>query len=243
MTRFVVAARYLTIVPIPSRLAAHDAPGTAAAWFPVVGLAIGGIVLGVDRLAAMAVAPLLAAALVVAAWKLVTGALHLDGLADCIDGLAGGDPARRIEIMRDSRVGTFGATAVVVVVVLAVAAVASIDPRARGGALVLAPVAGRAMAPIVGRVFAPAAAGHGASFRAGLGGAAPIVAAIVALVVAVAALGATGVVALLLAATAGLAWAAFMARRLGGITGDVHGAVVELTELAVLLTAAARHPA
>jgi adenosylcobinamide-GDP ribazoletransferase len=243
VTRFVAAARYLTIVPIPSRFAAHEAPGPAAAWFPVVGLLIGGVLVGVDRLAALAFAPLLAAALVVAVWKLVTGALHLDGLADCVDGLAGRDPARRLEIMRDSRIGTFGTTAVVLAVVLAVAGVAGIDARARGGALILAPVAGRAMAPIVGRLFASAAAGHGASFRAGLGGAAPIVAAIVALVVAVAALGATGLAALLVAGAVGLAWAAFMARRLGGITGDVHGAVIELAELAALLTVAARHPA
>jgi adenosylcobinamide-GDP ribazoletransferase len=98
------------------------------------------------------------------------------------------------------------------------------------------------MAPLVGRAFPPAGAGHGASFRADLGSWTPVIAGIIALVVAVAALGVAGLVAVLVAGMVALAWAAFMARRLGGITGDVHGAVVELTEVSVLLVVAAAHP-
>jgi len=81
---------------------------------------------------------------------------------------------------------------------------------------------------------------HGASFRADLGRAAPVVTVVLALAVAVVTMGGRGVVALLLAAVGALAFAAFMSRRLGGVSGDVHGAVIELSELVVLLTAAAR---
>jgi len=145
--------------------------------------------------------------------------------------------------MHDSRIGAFGAIGLVLFLLLEIGAVSGIDPRARSGALVLAPVVGRTMPPLVARAFRPAAAGHGASFRGTLGRAAPAVATVIAVALALATLRADGVVALLLAAAAALGFAAFMARRLGGVSGDVHGAAVELSELVVLLTAAAAHPA
>lgn len=240
MTRLVTATRYLTVLPIPGAKTAHEGPGAAAAWFPVVGLAIGAILAVADRLAAGLFVPLLAGVLTVTAWKLVTGGLHLDGLADCLDGLAGRDPAHRLVIMRDSHIGAFGAIGLVLFLLLEVAAVSGIDPPARGPALVLAPVVGRAMPPVIARVFPSPGPGHGASFRAELGRAAPAVAVVVAVTVAVLTMGARGVLALALAAAVALALGAFMSRRLGGVTGDVHGAVIELSEVVVLLTAAAR---
>ena len=243
MTRLVNAARYLTILPIPGARTAHAGPGASAAWFPVVGLAIGILLAVVDRLASAVFVPLLGALVTLTVWKLVTGGLHLDGLADCFDGLLGRDPAHRLAIMHDSRIGAFGATGLVLLLLLTIGAVSGIEPRAHTGVLVAAPVVGRAMPPIIGRIFAAPGPGHGASFRADLGTSAPIVAAIFAVLVTVVMMGSAGVVALLLAPSAALAWAALMARRLGGVSGDVHGAVVELSELVVLLTAAAAHPA
>lgn len=240
MTRLVNAARYLTIVPIPGAKTAHEGPGAAAAWFPVVGLAIGAGLAIVDQVTSALFAPLLAASLTVTAWKLVTGGLHLDGLADCFDGLVGRDPAHRLAIMHDSRIGAFGAIGLVLFLLLEIAAVSGVDPRVRGHALILAPVVGRAMPPVVARVFPAAGPGHGASFRAELGRVAPVVAVVLALVVAVPTMGARGVLALALAAAVALALGLFMSRRLGGVSGDVHGAVIELSEVVVLLTAAAR---
>ena len=239
MTRLVNAARYLTILPIPGPRAAHERPGKAAAWFPVVGLALGGMLALADRLMGAVFVPLLAALLTVTAWKLVTGGLHLDGLADCLDGRVGRDPAHRLTIMHDSRIGAFGAMGLVLLLMLEIGAVSGIDAQVRGPALVLAPVVGRTMPLIVARVFRSVGSGHGASFRADLGRAAPALAAIFALVVAIATLGARGVLALALAAVVALAMGAFMSRRLGGVSGDVHGAVIELSEVVVLLTAAA----
>jgi adenosylcobinamide-GDP ribazoletransferase len=243
VTRLVNAARYLTIVPLPGASTHHQGPGAAAAWFPVVGLAIGGLLAIVDRVTSALFVPLLAALLTVTAWKLVTGGLHLDGLADTLDGLTGRDPGQRLAIMRDSRIGAFGAIGLVLFLLLEIAAVSGIEASARGAALVLAPVVGRAMSPIVGRIFPAGPAGHGARFRAELGAAAPFVAAAIAVATALLTMRARGVVALGLAAAVALAVAAFMTRRLGGVTGDVHGAVIELSEVVVLLTAAAAAPA
>jgi adenosylcobinamide-GDP ribazoletransferase len=243
VTRLVNAARYLTILPIPGVRHSHEGPGAAAGWFPVIGLLIGTLLAGVDRVATALFAPLLAALVTVTMWKLVTGGLHLDGLADCLDGLAGRDPVQRLAIMHDSRIGAFGATGLVLFLLLEIAAVTGIDPRARTGALVLAPVVGRSLTPIVGRVFPPIGAGHGASFRADLRGWMPIVAGVLALAVAGVSMGGAGLLALGLGAAIGIAFAALMTRRLGGVNGDVHGAVIELSEVVVLLTAAAVAPA
>jgi adenosylcobinamide-GDP ribazoletransferase len=243
MTRLVMAVRYLTIVPIPGWASAREGPGTAAGWFPVVGLAIGAVVLVVDRAASAIFAPLLAALITVAAWKILTGGLHLDGLADSLDGLGGHDVEHRLALMRDGRIGAFGAIGLVLFLMLLIAAVSGIEPGARGGAVLAAPVVGRTMPPVLGRIFPAARSGHGAAFRAQLGPVAPIAAPALALVIAFAALGVHGIVALAVALGLALALGASMTRRLGGITGDVHGAAVELAEAAVLLTVAAGHPA
>ena len=88
MTGLALAVRFLTIVPLPGRTAHDvDALGRAAVWFPVVGLGIGFVLVGVERVTSVLFPSLLAALLTVTAWKVLTGGLHLDGLADCLDGL------------------------------------------------------------------------------------------------------------------------------------------------------------
>jgi adenosylcobinamide-GDP ribazoletransferase len=236
-----MAARYLTIVPIPGSAPAREAPGAAAGWFPVVGFVIGAMLVIVDGIATSLFVPLLAALVTVTAWKLVTGGLHLDGLADCLDGLMGRDAEQRLAIMRDSRIGAFAAIGLVLVLLLEIAAVSGIASPLRWRALLVAPVVGRAMPPLVARAFPAAGAGQGRDFRAGVRASATVAATIFAFVVAVAALGPRGGLAFLLAAGVAMALGAFMTRRLGGVSGDVHGAAVELAELAVLLTIAA-HP-
>jgi adenosylcobinamide-GDP ribazoletransferase len=243
VTRLVTAIRYLTIVPISGGAAGHEGLGSAAVWFPVVGLFLGAALALIDRATTSLFAPLLAALFTVTAWKVVTGGLHLDGLADCLDGLAGGDPARRLAIMRDSRIGTFGAVGLILFLMLELATVSGIDAGVRGRALLLAPVIGRAMPPLLARLFPPLAVGQGAQFRAGLGPTTPALTTMLAVVVALATLGAGGAGALAISIGLSVAVGAFMSRRLGGVTGDVHGAAVELSELAVLVVVAALHPA
>ena len=232
----VVALRYLTILPGPGGADIRQELGRAAAWFPVVGLALGLLLVGVDGVTGRLFPPLLSAVLTVTAWKVLTGGLHLDGLADCLDGLAGRDGEHRLAIMRDSRIGTFGAAGLVLFLVLEVAAVADLPPPERWRVLLAAPAIARAAPPVLARLFAAARSdGQGAAFMTGVGAVGAALAVAVALVVALGALGLAGVGAALLALMAAAAVAGYLGRRLGGLTGDVLGAGVEVAELVVLL--------
>ena len=241
MARALLAIRYLTIVPVSRRAhAGLEDLGGAAPWFPVVGAGLGLALAAVDAVAIRLFPPLVAALLTVTAWKVLTGGLHLDGLADCLDGLAGHDPAQRRAVMSDSRIGAFGAVGLVLSLMFQLAALGELPLGMRWRALVTAPVIARSTPALLGRLFRPARAdGQGAMFCAGLGRAAVPVGISVAVVVAVGVLGALGVVALAVGIGVAVVTAAFLSRRIGGVTGDVLGAVVELTELAVLLAVSA----
>ena len=233
-----LAVRYLTIAPIPA--GPHVEPATlgrAAPWFPVIGLALGLAVAGVEWGTSLMFPPLLDALLAVTAWKLLTGGLHLDGLSDCLDGLVGRDADDRLRIMHDSRIGAFGAIGLILFLFLEVSAVYELPSGVRWRALIVAPAVARALPPLVAWLFPPAMlVGQGAMFRSGLTRVGVLGALALALVIALAALGTIGLVAFAFAAvvTVSLAW--FFVRRLGGVTGDVLGAGIEIGELIVLLT-------
>jgi adenosylcobinamide-GDP ribazoletransferase len=241
VTSLLRALRYLTIVPVPGGgEAAPETLGRSAAWFPVAGLAIGLVLVAVDRLAALLFPGLLAALLTVTAWKLLTGGLHLDGLADCLDGLMGADREQRLAIMHDSRIGAFGAIGLILFLLLEIAAVAELVAPTRWRALLVTPVIARALPPLLGRLHPPARpAGQGAMFLHALPARAAPIALGTALVVAAAGLGVAGIAALGAGTLAAVALTRFLAGRLGGITGDVLGAAVETAELTSLLTMAA----
>jgi adenosylcobinamide-GDP ribazoletransferase len=236
-----VAARYLTIVPI--RGPAHaplEALGRSAAWFPIVGIGLGLLLVLVDRVTGWLFSPLLAALLTVTVWKLVTGGVHLDGLADCLDGLVGRDAEHRLAIMRDSRIGAFGTIGLILFLMLEIVALAELVPPIRGSALFAAPAIARATPAVLAALFRPARAdGQGAAFHAGVRPSAIAIGLAAAVAAASFALGGLGVATLAAALVAAVAVAAFVAGRLGGVTGDVLGAAVEISELAVLLTVSA----
>jgi len=242
MRSLVLAVHFLTIVRLPVREA--DGPGAlgrAGVWFPAVGLALGAVIAGADHALRLALPPLVAAVLVVAAWKILTGGLHLDGLADCLDGLGARRPEDRLRVMRDSRLGAFGATGLVLALLLAVSLVAELPVAIRAAALVLAPAAARAVPPLAGAAL-PAATpgeGRGAAFLVGLPRAAGILAVVALAALALLGGGAWAGVAVAAGGALGLAWCAAFARRLGGLTGDVLGGAVEVAELAALLGATA----
>ena len=233
----VLAIRYLTILPVPGHDDTDRGLGRAAAWFPVVGLALGLLLVGVDRVTTLLFPPLLSALLTVTVWKLLTGGLHLDGLADCLDGLMGRDREHRLAIMRDSRIGTFGAVGLILFLMLEVVAVSDLPPAQRWRVLVAAPTVARAVPPLLARLFGAARSeGQGAAFVAGVRASGAAVALAVAALVAVAMLGVPGLVTAALALLVGVVAAWLIARRLGGLTGDVLGAAVEGAELALVLT-------
>jgi len=242
MASLILAVRFLTIVPVPGGEATGPgALGRAAWWFPAIGLALGGAFMLADRVLVALVPPLLSAALILAIWKGSTGGIHLDGLADCLDGLSGANPEHSLAIMRDSRIGVFGALGLVLCLLIAGAALAGLPGAARAPMLLIAPAVGRLTPLLVGLLVHASSPGRGlgAGFLAALPAAAGPVWLGVLLVLAWALIGAAGVAVAVGALVAGVGGVMVLARRLGGLTGDALGAGVEIAELALLVLGAA----
>ncbi len=240
---------------IPAGGGAELGEGDAAAavlWMPAVGLLLGGIgagaILGVGAGGASGPRRLLGAALAVALLALLTGGLHLDGLADTADGLGSRRPApQALDIMHRSDVGPMGVAALVLVLLIQVAALAAI-PRTSlaAAALVLAAVTGRVAVVLATGSPAARPGGFGA-LVAGQTTARDRVLSVALLGGAVLAAGlaaggwafaARGLAAALAGLLAGALLQQFAWRRLGGMTGDVFGAIVEVSTTAVLLACA-----
>jgi adenosylcobinamide-GDP ribazoletransferase len=240
-----IAALFLTRLPVrPERPVAMPDLARAVHLFPVVGAAVGAVGgLGYLVASLLGLPSLPASIVAVAAMVLATGALHEDGLADTADGLAAGaDRARALEIMRDSRIGSYGTIALVLVLMARLTALASFwDPLHVAAILIAAGAASRAAMPLVMRLQ-PSARGQGLAAAAGrpearhvaLGCGLAVAIALVCLPAG------TALVALAWLALAATATAAFLGRRLGGCTGDTLGAVQQIGEVAFLLAVVAR---
>ena len=239
-----IAMRHLTVLPLRYDPAeAHGEPARALLWFPVAGVVIG---LAVAAAMALPLPPLVRAALALTVWIGVTGALHEDGVMDCADAaFAPVTRERRLEILRDPRVGAFGVAAEGLTLLLRFAALASVSPLAP----LTATVTGRWIMTLSLSLWRPARAeGLGARFAHGASAAAPTVTAVGALLgVSVIAQGVSGHGGrVLTSAAAGLAaglltsW--WLARRFGGLSGDAHGASAVAAECAALLAWAAAPP-
>ncbi len=238
MRSFWSAVGFLTLLPVPSHDLPPDGLRSAARWFPAVGLLLGGLLAAAGWVAAWLFPPAVAAVLTVMIWVGLTGALHLDGLADCGDGLL--PPVareRRLEIMRDPRVGAFGVTAVVLVLLLKVASLASL--AAPWPALLLAPTWARWLILVAARQPSARPVGMGASLGPLLDKQSLFLTLLLPFVLTAVTgaqqwslLPAAGA-----AVVAALSLVVFARRRLGGVTGDVYGAVVEVGEAVFLCVA------
>lgn len=236
----VCAFGLLTRLPLPKG-ARGSAMGEGVWAWPLVGLVaglLGGIVYAIAW--RFHLSPWLCSLLAILALILVTGGFHEDGLADTADGMGGRTPERRLAIMKDSRIGSYGALALILSVALRAGALAQIgEPRRVLAALILAGMAGRAAMPGVLLLSAPARPGGLAASlgdlsrsRASVGWG---IAAVLALLLAGAEAAALAALAAILVA---LALAGLGRRSLGGYTGDTLGATEQLTECAVLLVLA-----
>jgi adenosylcobinamide-GDP ribazoletransferase len=234
---------FLTRLPYVGAPAATGADVARASWvFPIVGIAIGLIGALVAWLAdSLGLHPFISGTLAIAVIVLVTGCLHEDGLADMVDGFGGGgSPMLKLEIMRDSRVGAYGTSALILSFMLRAGALASFaDPAFVAPALIAAEAGARATMPVFMRLVPPARQ-DGLSAEAGMPpDRAALIAALIGVVVLVLCLGfGGGLIAALLvvAAIVFLAW--FCVRQIGGQTGDVLGAVEQVSEVLILLVAA-----
>ena len=172
-----------------------------------------------------------------AAWALATGAIHLDGLADSADALGGGDRERRLAIMRDSQIGSFGALALVLVVVLKITLVAAVLARGHHLWLIAIPAVARAASSALSAALPYAREdGTGAALVSGGRRAERLAVAIAtALVVALACARLRGLLAVVAVLLVAVVVGRLAQRRLGGVTGDVLGATIELAECAALV--------
>jgi adenosylcobinamide-GDP ribazoletransferase len=242
---FLCALQLLTRLPLPRLAFEPDWIARSSPYYPVVGWIVGGLCAAVLLLASRLWPGLPAAVIALAAGLLITGGFHEDGLADTADGLGGGQtPARRLEIMKDSRVGTYGVLATWSVLSLKAAALATLPPAEAALALLLAHGAARAL-PVVLMAGLRYAGDRGAAkLEAASGGARPLEA-VIALALGAAPLLlfpslARAGLGLALAAAAALALAVVARRLIGGFTGDILGAVEQLAEAGLLLGFAAK---
>lgn len=255
-----LALQFLTVLPV--RITAPAAADGAASergsgmaaglpWFPAIGAALGCLTALVD----WALAPVFSLGvrdvILVALPLLLTGMLHADGFVDCCDALLGyRSVERRLEILRDSRVGAYGALGGALLLLARYTALGALNPPVRAMALIVAPLLGRwGIVYAVTRYRYARSLGLGALFRARAGhllAASALALALLGAVWAAFAVGTDtyGTTALLLlflgfaAAVVAVCWSVWASRRLGGgLTGDTYGALNELAEVAVLALA------
>ncbi len=231
------ALGFLTALPVPRRVTDAAALARALIFFPIVGLLVGALLLALDLLLAPILPSGVRAAILLGAGIGLTRALHLDGLMDCCDGLFGGfTPERRLEIMRDSRVGAFGVLGAIVVLLLRFNGLTALSEHWLVAGLLLPPTLGRwALALAIVAYPYGRESGLGVAFKEGASWRQVALAALLATGVAAALWWPWGVAALPVAAalTAGLA--RFMRGRLPGLTGDCYGAINEIVEIVLLL--------
>jgi adenosylcobinamide-GDP ribazoletransferase len=229
------AVAFLTVIPVA---AGEGKPGArlGRAYFPAVGALLGLLAGVVLALTAAITSQMLGAVAAVAVMAVLTGGLHLDGVADAADGLFGrGDRAQRLQTMRDPRVGSFGAIALIVVLLGDVAALSALTPASAIVALVIGGALSRwamlwviAFLPYVRETgLGVAAGGANRAFDLILGSALAVLVCLLDWRRALVALLLVGLTAVIVSGVA--------RRRIGGATGDIYGATTELCQVAALI--------
>jgi adenosylcobinamide-GDP ribazoletransferase len=236
---FFVAWQFLTAIPLGRRGAAIQEPGRSMIWFPLIGLIIGSMLTCLYFVLAQVLPTLPAAALLLVAWVAITGGLHLDGFIDSCDGLLAAKPAeRRLEIMQDSHVGAYGVVGAVSLLVVKFTALTALLPGERMGWLLLVPVLSRwSIVWAAWRYPLARPAGLAALFRQGLNWPQAAVAGGTALIVALVVSRESGLLIFALIWLFSRLFAAWVQGRIPGLTGDVYGALNELSETLGLLLA------
>ncbi len=225
----------LTTLPVPAPATWNPGDsGRAAGWYPLVGLVVGLLTAGVHGLSGLAFPPLATGALTLLAWVALTGGLHLDGLADCADGLLyPGAPEKRLEIMKDPRLGAFGGMGLGLALLLKFSALASLSPATLPGLLLATSLARWCVLP-AGLLPMARPGGMAADFAAGLRKTSLFWGALIPLGLALA-LGRNGLLALALGLLTAFGVLTLAKKRLGGLTGDVFGLLIESVEIVTLL--------
>ncbi|MCS7179086.1 MAG: adenosylcobinamide-GDP ribazoletransferase [Anaerolineae bacterium] len=235
-----VALHFLTRLPLPPQEIRLEEVGRSAWAFPAIGTLIGLVLAGSDWLLGWLFPPVVRAALLLALWVGITGALHLDGFVDSCDALlAARTPEARLEILRDTHVGAFGVIGAVILLLVKYATLSICLWAGMGTALLLAPSLGRwTIVYAMARYPTARTTGMGKTVQAFAGRwALPVATLLVLPVLLVRPL--AGLMAFALAWLYTMLFAGWILRRIPGFTGDVYGALCESVEVGVLLVLAA----
>lgn len=230
------AWQFLTILPpLVRRPFVEDEMSRSTAFFPLIGVLAGAILAAADAGMSRSVPPNLSAAILLAIWVVLTGALHLDGFLDACDGLFGGrSPSERLRILKDERVGAFALAGGVLLLLIKYATIAAIQRR--GPALIAAATLGR-WAMIGALWIFPYVRddGLGRSLKQGIGPSQVVLASAIASLAVVASTGRFGWKLVAVSIVAGGFVAQIARKRIGGLTGDILGAICEVVEAATLV--------
>jgi adenosylcobinamide-GDP ribazoletransferase len=234
------AVQFLTRIPTPCIAWTEDTLARSVVFFPVVGLLLGAAAAGLDRLLTPHLPALLTALLTVGFCIAATGALHEDGLADCADAFGSQHSLERtLAILKDSRIGVYGAVALVVSLAARVLLIAAIPQARILPCLVVATTLSRwAILPLTRLPSANPGAGSGSAIAQRTSRTVHITGFFLMLLIAAFCLHRAAIVSVLAASLVVLACGAFFKQRLGGTTGDCFGATVQLVEIAVLFCGA-----
>jgi adenosylcobinamide-GDP ribazoletransferase len=238
MRLFLIAVQFLTIIPLPFPVRCEERDlGRSMAFFPLAGLTLGGLLVGANFLLVRCLPWQVADLLLIILMTAVTGALHLDGLADVCDGLAArGGRDRFLAVMKDSHIGAVGVVGLVLGLLLKYTALLHIPPEIKREALLLFPAIARfSQVQMTVGSHRARSDGLGSLFVGGAGALQLIVAGLVTLAAAFLLLGVKGGYCLLVAWFFTWGLQGWFHRRLGGVTGDVIGCVNELNEILCLL--------
>lgn len=232
-----LAVSFLTILPVKIESADDADVAASMAWFPLVGALIGCVLVLEDRALAFLLGHAMRSAIIVLSIAVLSGAIHLDGLADTADGLgAGRDRIRALEILRDSRIGAYGTIALFFALGLKVLALASLSGKSRLASLILAPTLSRwALVAVSYKIdyLRPTGAGSamlGRGIERNL-----TIASIVAVVALLPFHSLKAIITYAIAFATTIAMRCFYRRWLGGITGDLIGACGEIVEVLTMI--------
>lgn len=240
MNALLAAIRFLTVLPLPGTAGTRESDlGRSIPLFPLVGFAMGGCAAALAFWGGRIIPQPLMAVVVLVSLIVISGALHLDGLADTADGFMGSRRPRKVlEIMRDSRVGAMGVTAIVCVLALKGAALASLEPAHLWRAALLMPAAGRSALVVAMAVlpYARPRGGIGTAFYRRRPRASAVWAVALLCLAGWAIAGPAGLAGAEASVVTAMLLSCYAHRRIGGATGDVLGAACELSEAAAALT-------
>jgi adenosylcobinamide-GDP ribazoletransferase len=244
VTQIRLALSFLTIIPVRIKSADESDVAASMAWFPLVGVLMGIVFALEDYALSFLLGHTVRSAIVVLSMTALSGAVHLDGLADTADALgAGRDRIGALEILRDSRIGAFGAIALFFALGLKVLALAGLSGRPRLAALILAPMLARwSLVAVSYKIDYLRTDGAGSSMLGRGSDRNLAIASVVAILVGILAMipffSRKVIVTYAIAVIVTVAMRSFYRRWLGGVTGDLIGACGEIVEVLAMLTIA-----